>query len=257
MLDVKLQRCHLQLPSIICLLSASHPCCCCWFFLCGYGCLLLAGLHVIEGGQTSTGSIVRWLSHSVVGDSGWPGYASLNEAAAAIAPGCEGLLCCDHFQVGKLPDTPEAHLLLHSALTGFAYCNKLQQSSSRHPAVIQQSSSSHPAVIQPSSSSHPAVIQPSSSHHPAVIQQSSSHHPAIIQQSSSSHPAVIQQSSSRHPAVIQQSSSSHPAIIQPSSSHHPAIIQQSSSSHPAIIQQSSRIATCRVLCFVCTFEALL
>lgn len=54
---------------------------------------------LLQGGQTSTGSIVRWLSHSIIGD-GWPGYIAANEAAAQVPPGCEGLLCCDHFQVG-------------------------------------------------------------------------------------------------------------------------------------------------------------
>jgi hypothetical protein len=60
---------------------------------------VIPGLHVIEGGQTSTGSVVRWLNSSVVGEAGWPGYESLNAAAAELPPGCEGLLCCDHFQV--------------------------------------------------------------------------------------------------------------------------------------------------------------
>lgn len=60
---------------------------------------VIPGLHVIEGGQTSTGSIVRWLNSSIVGEAGFPGYESLNAAAAELPPGCEGLLCCDHFQV--------------------------------------------------------------------------------------------------------------------------------------------------------------
>jgi hypothetical protein len=63
---------------------------------------VIPGLHVIEGGQTSTGSIVRWLNSSLVGEEGWPGYEALNAAAADIPPGCEGLLCCDHFQVSRI-----------------------------------------------------------------------------------------------------------------------------------------------------------
>lgn len=63
---------------------------------------VIPGLHVIEGGQTSTGSIVRWLNSSIVGEAGWPGYQALNAAAADIPPGCEGLLCCDHFQVCRV-----------------------------------------------------------------------------------------------------------------------------------------------------------
>lgn len=74
----------------------------CW--LLALACLpadaVIPGLHVIEGGQTSTGSIVRWLNSSIVGETGWPGYEALNVAAADLPPGCEGLLCCDHFQVG-------------------------------------------------------------------------------------------------------------------------------------------------------------
>lgn len=34
------------------------------------------------------------------GGSG-PSYAELNEAAAALPPGSEGLVCLDHFQVRK------------------------------------------------------------------------------------------------------------------------------------------------------------
>jgi ribulose kinase len=63
---------------------------------------VMPGLHVIEGGQTSTGSIVRWLSSTLIGQQGWPGYEAMNAAAAAIPPGCEGLLCCDHFQVMRV-----------------------------------------------------------------------------------------------------------------------------------------------------------
>ncbi|WIA20610.1 hypothetical protein OEZ85_004993 [Tetradesmus obliquus] len=69
---------------------------------------VMPGLHVIEGGQTSTGSIVRWLSSSLIGEQGWPGYEAMNAAAAAIPAGCEGLLCCDHFQGNRTPYTDAA-----------------------------------------------------------------------------------------------------------------------------------------------------
>lgn len=49
----------------------------------------------MEGGQTSTGSAVAWYRRLV----GEPDYAALNEEAAAVPPGCEGVLCLDHFQV--------------------------------------------------------------------------------------------------------------------------------------------------------------
>jgi hypothetical protein len=45
---------------------------------------------------------VCWLSSTLIGQQGWPGYEAMNAAAAAIPPGYEGLLCCDHFQVGSL-----------------------------------------------------------------------------------------------------------------------------------------------------------
>jgi ribulose kinase len=69
---------------------------------------VIPGLHVIEGGQTSTGSVVNWLRSSVAGEAGWPGYDALNAAAAALPPGCEGLLCCDHFQGNRTPHTDAA-----------------------------------------------------------------------------------------------------------------------------------------------------
>lgn len=70
-----------------------------------YPSAVIPGLHVIEGGQTSTGSIVNWLRGSVVGQQAWPGFDALNAAAAQLPPGCEGLLCCDHFQVCCDPHT--------------------------------------------------------------------------------------------------------------------------------------------------------
>ncbi|KAF8062764.1 ribulose-phosphate 3-epimerase [Scenedesmus sp. PABB004] len=68
---------------------------------------VIPGLHVIEGGQTSTGSVVRWLAGSLAGD-GWPGYEAANAAAARVPPGAEGLLCCEHFQGNRTPHTDAA-----------------------------------------------------------------------------------------------------------------------------------------------------
>jgi hypothetical protein len=45
---------------------------------------------------------VCWLSSKLIGQQGWPGYEAMNAAAAAMPPGCEGLLCCDYFQVGSV-----------------------------------------------------------------------------------------------------------------------------------------------------------
>lgn len=55
---------------------------------------VIDGMHVVEGGQTSTGSIVAWMRR-ICGEEG---YERLNEEAASIAPGCDGVLCLDHFQ---------------------------------------------------------------------------------------------------------------------------------------------------------------
>ncbi len=64
------------------------------------------GSYVIEGGQTSTGSVVKWFV-----DNFCPGtsYEMLNEAARRLPPGAEGLLCLDHFQGNRMPYTdPES-----------------------------------------------------------------------------------------------------------------------------------------------------
>lgn len=43
-----------------------------------------------------------------VGQAGWPGFETLNQLASQIPPGCEGLLCCDHFQGNRTPHTDAA-----------------------------------------------------------------------------------------------------------------------------------------------------
>ncbi len=57
------------------------------------------GRHIIEGGQTSTGSIVNWLRRVAGGFD----LDALNREAAAVAPGCDGLLVLDHFQGNRTP----------------------------------------------------------------------------------------------------------------------------------------------------------
>ena len=73
---------------------------------------LYPGRHIIEGGQTSTGSIINWLRRLA---GGTLDLAALNEAAAAIGPGSDGLLVLDHFQGNRTP-----HVDPHSrgAITG-------------------------------------------------------------------------------------------------------------------------------------------
>ena len=53
----------------------------------------------MEGGQTSTGSVVAWYRRLLGFEEG-QGYEELNAAAEAVPPGSEGVLCLDHFQVG-------------------------------------------------------------------------------------------------------------------------------------------------------------
>ncbi|MCC7273543.1 MAG: carbohydrate kinase [Alphaproteobacteria bacterium] len=67
-----------------------------------YADALLPGLHTVEGGQTSTGSVVAWLKR-LFGDG--VGYDDLNREAAAIAPGSDGLVVQDHFQGNRTPHT--------------------------------------------------------------------------------------------------------------------------------------------------------
>ena len=58
---------------------------------------LIPGSHVIEGGQTSTGSIINWFKRTFAPEVG---YDDLNAEARLVPPGSEGLTCLDHFQVG-------------------------------------------------------------------------------------------------------------------------------------------------------------
>jgi ribulose kinase len=58
------------------------------------------GLNLIEGGQTSTGSVVAWFKRHFAPNESWE---ALNAAAAAIAPGCEGVRALDHFQGNRTP----------------------------------------------------------------------------------------------------------------------------------------------------------
>jgi hypothetical protein len=83
-----------------------------------YSNALLPGVQVVEGGQTSTGSAVNWLRRGMMG--GAVGYAELNEEAAAVPAGCEGLVCLDHFQVGRRGGVGEMGLCVMSWWAGFA-----------------------------------------------------------------------------------------------------------------------------------------
>ena len=71
---------------------------------------LLPDLWVLEGGQTATGSIVKWFKDQFgaaqiaeAGERGIDPYEVLDEQAAGVAPGCEGLVCLDYFQGNRTP----------------------------------------------------------------------------------------------------------------------------------------------------------
>ncbi len=62
---------------------------------------VIPGLHVIEGGQTSTGSTVRWFKDNFTKDD--MDFTSLNTSAASIPLGSEGLIVVDHWQGNRTP----------------------------------------------------------------------------------------------------------------------------------------------------------
>lgn len=67
-----------------------------------YADAVMPGLHVVEGGQTSTGSVVQWFKN-LFGEG--TSYAALDAEAAALPPGAEGLLVQEHFQGNRTPHT--------------------------------------------------------------------------------------------------------------------------------------------------------
>ena len=71
---------------------------------------LLPGLHVVEGGQTSTGSVVNWLKKLYdVAD-----YKELNREASGLPPGSEGVIVQEHFQGNRTPHTdPHSRGAIH------------------------------------------------------------------------------------------------------------------------------------------------
>lgn len=71
---------------------------------------LLPGTWVLEGGQTATGAIVTWLADNfgyreqVEGEKrGVDRFAVLDEKAAAVPPGAEGLTLLDYWQGNRSP----------------------------------------------------------------------------------------------------------------------------------------------------------
>ncbi|MCC6867895.1 MAG: hypothetical protein IT522_03650 [Burkholderiales bacterium] len=63
------------------------------------------GRHIVEGGQSASGSMIAWLMRLIGRDAD---LAALNFEAASIAPGSDGLVVLDHFQGNRTPYT-DAH----------------------------------------------------------------------------------------------------------------------------------------------------
>ena len=75
-----------------------------------YADALLPGLYAVEGGQTSTGSVVNWLKNIY----GVPDYENLNREAENLPPGSEGLIVQEHFQGNRTPHTdPQSRGAIH------------------------------------------------------------------------------------------------------------------------------------------------
>ena len=72
------------------------------------------GRTILEGGQTSTGSIIAWLRR-IAGDG--LDLDALNLEAAKLDPGADGLLVLDHFQGNRTPYTDP---LSRGAITGLS-----------------------------------------------------------------------------------------------------------------------------------------
>ena len=70
------------------------------------------GKPIIEGGQTSTGSIIAWFKRNFAPNTS---YDELNETASPLEPGAEGLVVLDHFQGNRTPYTDAAS---RGAITG-------------------------------------------------------------------------------------------------------------------------------------------
>lgn len=71
---------------------------------------VVEGLFTLEGGQTATGSIVNWYRQHFAGNeaaeaerTGRNVYEILDAKAAAVPPGCEGLVCLDYWQGNRCP----------------------------------------------------------------------------------------------------------------------------------------------------------
>ena len=79
-----------------------------------YADVVYPGRHVLEGGQSATGSMIAWLRRLIGPDAE---LDQLNHDAAALPPGAEGLIVLDHFQGNR---TPHTDALSRGALVGLS-----------------------------------------------------------------------------------------------------------------------------------------
>lgn len=75
---------------------------------------------IIEGGQTSTGSIINWLRRFLGGELD---FDEMNRKAAALPCGAEGLIVQDHFQGNRTPYTDAQS---RGAITGLTLAHEPQ-----------------------------------------------------------------------------------------------------------------------------------
>lgn len=83
-----------------------------------YADIVYPGRYIIEGGQTSTGSIINWLRRFL---GGALDFDEMNRKAAALPPGSEGLVVQDHFQGNR---TPHTDALSRGAITGLTLAHE-------------------------------------------------------------------------------------------------------------------------------------
>ncbi len=67
-----------------------------------YADALLPNTYMVEGGQTSTGSVIAWLKR-LLGEG--VTYDELNKEALALPLGSDGVICQEHFQGNRTPHT--------------------------------------------------------------------------------------------------------------------------------------------------------
>jgi ribulose kinase len=82
--------------------------------------IVYPGRWIVEGGQTSTGSIINWLRRLT---GGTLDLADMNLKAEALEPGCEGLIVQDHFQGNRTPFTDP---LSRGAIVGLTLAHEPQ-----------------------------------------------------------------------------------------------------------------------------------